>query len=39
MDAQIVEVLRRGHLIADLLHAGLEVAEPVAVRDLELLNG
>jgi len=37
MDSQIVEVLGRNHLIAELLRAGLEVAEPVRDRGIDLI--
>jgi hypothetical protein len=37
MDTQIVEVIGRSHLIAELLRAGLEVAEPVRDRGIDLI--
>jgi hypothetical protein len=37
MDPQVVEVLGRGHLISELLRAGLEVAEPVRDRGIDLI--
>jgi hypothetical protein len=37
MDAQIVEVIGRHRLIADLMRAGLEVAEPVRDRGIDLI--
>lgn len=37
MDSQIVEVLGRSHLVAELLRVGLEVAEPVRDRGIDLI--
>lgn len=37
MDTQIVEVIGRNHLITELLRAGLEVAEPVRDRGIDLI--
>lgn len=37
MDPQVIEVLGRGHLISELLRAGLEVAEPVRDRGVDLI--
>jgi hypothetical protein len=36
-DAQVVEVLGRSHLVSELLRAGLEVAEPVRDRGVDLI--
>jgi hypothetical protein len=37
LDSQVVEVLGRSHLVAELLKAGLEVAEPVRDRGIDLI--
>lgn len=37
MDSQIVELLGRGHLIGELLRAGLEVAVPARDRGVDLI--
>lgn len=37
MDSQVVEVLGRSHLVSELLRAGLEVAEPVRDRGIDLI--
>lgn len=37
MDTQIVELIGRHHLTAELLHAGLEVAAPVRDRGIDLI--
>lgn len=37
MDSQAIEVIGRGHLIAELLRAGLEIAEPVRDRGIDLI--
>jgi hypothetical protein len=37
VDSQAIEVIGRGHLIAELLRAGLEIAEPVRDRGIDLI--
>ena len=37
MDSQVTEVLGRNHLVSELLRAGLEVAEPIRDRGIDLI--